>query len=79
MNASNEPERLESIDLVVEGNEDLSIRPWMGPPTLKVDLTVESAACSSHEGVYVLIVNSEDLTVRAWQQAGPTSGVLPPR
>jgi anti-sigma B factor antagonist len=80
MKDSNQLDRLDCLDLTIEGNEDLSVRPWKGPSPLKINPIVGDAASLSHENLYVVIVNDEDLTLRPWRQATamPTgSGAAP--
>jgi|SRR5579864_1769496 len=72
MKDSNKTDRLVYVDVTIEGNEDLSIRPWVGPSPLKMNPIEGAAASLSRENFNVLIVNDEDLTVRPWCQATPT-------
>jgi hypothetical protein len=72
MKDSNEPDRLDYVDITIEGNEDLSIRPWIGPSPLKLIPIVGTAASFPCENFHLLIVNEEDLTVRPWRQAKAT-------
>jgi anti-sigma B factor antagonist len=66
MNDSNKPDRLHLIDLLVEGNEDLSVRRWTGPSPYEGRPIVGAEERFTADPIHVVIVNDEDLTVRPW-------------
>jgi anti-sigma B factor antagonist len=67
MNDSNKPDRLHLVDLLIEGNEDLSVRRWTGPsPHEGRPIVVGAEERCTAEPIPVLIAGDEDLTVRPW-------------
>jgi hypothetical protein len=62
-------EALNHVDLTVEGNEDLTVRPWGGPSPRNTDPAVQGAEDFPLETVHILIANDEDLTVRPWRRS----------
>jgi hypothetical protein len=47
-------EALNYVELTVEGNEDLTVRPWGGPSPRNADPAEEAAEDSPLENVHVL-------------------------
>jgi anti-sigma B factor antagonist len=69
MRDSNRSDRPDSVEITIEGNEDLAVRRWLGPSPLQITPNLGHLAGCSRENLHVLIVNDEDLTVRPWRRA----------
>lgn len=67
MTESHEPDRLNSIDITIEGAEDLSTRPWNGPSPHKMGQIGGAGTAFSLESCNTLIVNDEDVTILPWR------------
>jgi len=72
MKDPNKRDCLDYVDLTIEGNEDLSVRPWRGPAPLNPNPIVKTSESLPRENLHAFIVNDEDLTVRPWRQATAT-------
>jgi hypothetical protein len=80
MKNPNQPDYLDYVNLTIEGNEDLSVRPWKGPSPSKVIPIEESSASVHGENFHSLIANEEDTSVRPWRQSTATpagNGAMP--
>ncbi len=66
-------DRLYSVDLVIEGNEDTSVRPSKGPRPEWARSAGVIPAGLSLEPIHVLIENDENLEVRPRQRGVVTS------
>jgi hypothetical protein len=62
----NNPNRLDQVDLRIEGTEDWTIRPWKGPSRPLLDQLAGNSQSIAQESFHVCIAKSEDLTVRPW-------------
>ena len=71
MKDPNKPDLPDQVDLTIEGNEDLSVRPWNGPAP-RTNPSWGAPASLFRENHHALIVNNEDLTVRPRRQAAET-------
>ena len=73
------PDLPDQVDLTIEGDEDLSVRPWNGPAP-RTDPSWADPASPVRENHHALIVNGEDLTVRPRRPAAgepKATGVTP--
>lgn len=72
MKGPNKAGSLDYVDFTVEGNEDLSVRPWKGPSPFKLNPVEGAPASVAPENLHTFIVNDEDISVRPWRQATAT-------
>ena len=73
MKDPNQLDSLDHVDLTIEGNEDLSVRPWQGPSPFDTNPTTGTSDSFSRENLHTFIVSDEDLTVRPWRLATATA------
>jgi hypothetical protein len=69
----NQPDYVDYPNLTIEGNDDLSVRPWKGPSPLKLKPIDDAPANLAREQIHLLIVNDEDITVQPWRQITATT------
>lgn len=69
MRDSNKSERLYYVDLTIEDNEDLAVRPWKGPSVLGGSPFPGTDPSHPSEDTHALIKGEEDVTVRASHKA----------
>jgi anti-sigma B factor antagonist len=68
MTDSTEPDRLNSVNITIEGDEDLTIRPWKGPPGRQTSPMAGAGGVLPLGSCNTLIVNDEDVTVLPWRR-----------
>jgi len=71
MNDFGMSEPMDHINILIEGDEDFTIRPWNGPYPAKFDRTIDDLANPRAECIHVLFMNHEDLTIRPRPKSVP--------